>query len=132
MTITGHAGASAASAVSRRRPGSVARTLEGLPSLRGMSPGEARAAEALGHRLEPAEIVELAIDWAARAGAPPAVVDLAGRDWDDPGLRALWLLALDELGVPEPSPSTARRRIGHYLARRDTVCVARRCPHCGR
>jgi hypothetical protein len=98
--------------------------LAALPSLRGMTPAEARAAQVLGTAWDPAEIVELAIAWVGDGLGTPLLVDLAGRDWDDPDLPVLFDLVLDELRVHRPAPSTARRRVAAYLARRRaTTCV---------
>jgi hypothetical protein len=109
----------------RGRPGRPG--LEGLaelPSLRGMTPAEARAAQVLGTPWHPAEIVELAIGWVGDGLGTPLLVDLAGRDWDDPDLPVLFDLVLDELGVHRPAPSTARRHLAGYLARRrHTTCA---------
>jgi hypothetical protein len=126
--------------VERRVPGSRGVPgLAALPSLRGMTPAEARAAQVLGMAWEPAEIVELAIEWVGDGRENATLVDLAGRDWDDPALPVLWDLALDELGAAHPAASTARRRVAAYLARRGgrrhgAPAVARvpapRCPHC--
>jgi hypothetical protein len=95
-----------------------------LPSLRGMTPAEARAAQVLGTAWDPAEIVELAIAWVGDGHGTPLLVDLAGRDWDDPDLPVLFDLVLDELGVHRPAPSTARRHVAAYLARRRTTTCA--------
>ncbi|PVZ03919.1 hypothetical protein [Actinomycetospora cinnamomea] len=100
--------------------------LAALPSLRGMTPAEARAAQVLGKPWDPAEIVELAIAWVGAGLDTALLVDLAGRDWDDPDLPVLWDIALDDLGVSRPAPSTARRRIAAYLARRRAMA----CPRC--
>jgi hypothetical protein len=100
-------------------------SLAELPSLRGMTPAEARAAQVLGTAWDPAEIVELAIAWVGDGHGTPLLVDLAGRDWDDPDLPVLFDLVLDELDVHRPAPSTARRRVAAYLARRRvTTCAA--------
>ena len=95
-----------------------------LPSLRGMTPAEARAAQVLGTAWHPAEIVELAIAWVGDGLDTPLLVDLAGRDWDDPDLPVLFDLVLDELGVHRPAPSTARRHLAAYLARRRATTCA--------
>lgn len=100
----------------RRRAGLAG--LAGLPSLRGMTPAEARAAQVLGMAWDPADVVELAIEWVGTGTDTPAVVDLAGTDWDDPVLPALWDRVLDDLAAVHPAPSTARRRVAAYLARR--------------
>ena len=100
--------------------------LAALPSLRGMTPAEARAAQVLGMAWDPAEITELAIAWVGAGHDDPLLVDVAGRDWDDPDLPVLFDLALDELGVQHPAPGTARRRVAGYLARRRATT----CPTC--
>ena len=92
--------------------------LEALPSLRGMTPAEARAAQVLGKAWHPSEIVELAIDWVGTGPDVPLLTDLAGRDWDDPVLPTLWDIVLDDLGAGNPAASTARRRVAAYLTRR--------------
>jgi hypothetical protein len=97
--------------------------LAGLPSLRGMSPAEARAAQVLGMAWHPADVLELAIEWVGAGRAADSVVDLAGRGWDDPDLPVLWDHVLDDLGAPHPSPRTARRRVAGYLARRRGIAV---------
>jgi hypothetical protein len=91
-----------------------------------MTPAEARAAQVLGTAWHPAEIVELAIAWVGDGHDTPLLVDLAGRDWDDPDLPVLFDLVLDELRVHRPAPSTARRRVAAYLARRRATT----CPTC--
>lgn len=110
----------------RRRAGLAG--LAGLPSLRGMTPAEARAAQVLGMAWDPADVVELAIEWVGAGVEAPAVVDLAGCDWDDPDLPALWDRVLDDLAAPHPAPSTARRRVSGYLARRRGVTARVRTP----
>lgn len=108
--------------------------LEALPSLRGMTPAEARAAQVVGKAWDPAEIVELAIAWVGTGLDVPTLTDVAGRDWDDPVLPVLWDIVLDDLGAGNPAPSTARRRVAAYLARRAAarpVVPAPRCVHCG-
>jgi hypothetical protein len=122
----------------RRTPGSRGvPALAALPSLRGMTPAEARAAQVLGMAWEPADVVELAIEWVGEGWRSALIVDLAGRDWDDPDLPVLWDLALDEMGVAHPAASTARRRVAAYLARRrehrhvaGVHLPTPRCPHC--
>jgi hypothetical protein len=110
-----------------------------LPSLRGMTPAEARAAEVLGMAWDPAEMVELAIEWVGDGQDAATLVDLAGRGWDDPALPGLWDRALDELTEPVPARRTAQRRCAAYLARRTGGLAARipaprlparGCPHC--
>lgn len=108
--------------------------LAALPSLLGMTPAEARAAQVVGAAWDPAEIVELAIAWVGSGLDVPTLTDLAGRDWDDPVLPTLFDIALDDLGAGNPAPSTARRRVAAYLARRAAALVriaAPRCGHCG-
>ena len=102
--------------------------LAALPSLWGMTPAEARAAQVLGMPWDPAEIVELAIAWVGDGRDGPLLVDLAGRDWDDPDLPMLWDLVLDELGETRPAASTARRRVAAYLARRRSATCAHAVP----
>ncbi|MEJ2888038.1 hypothetical protein [Actinomycetospora aeridis] len=94
-----------------------------LPSLRGMTPAEARAAQVLGMAWDPADVVELAIEWVGVGRTASSVVDLAGRSWDDPDLPALWDRVLDDLGATHPAPRTARRRVAGYLARRRGITV---------
>jgi len=108
----------------RTAPGRGRHGLAELPSLRGMTPAEARAAQVLGRAWDPAEIVELAIDWVGAGHGGPLLVDLAGRDRDDPDLPVLFDLVLDELGVHRPAPSTARRHVAAYLARRRVTTCA--------
>lgn len=108
----------------RTAPGRGRHGLAELPSLRGMTPAEARAAQVLGTAWDPAEIVELAIAWVGAGLDGPLLVDLAGRDWDDPDLPVLFDLVLDELGVHRPAPSTARRHVAAYLARRRVTTCA--------
>jgi hypothetical protein len=108
--------------------------LEALPSLRGMTPAEARAAQVVGKAWDPAEIVELAIAWVGTGLDVPTLTDVAGRDWDDPVLPVLWDIVLDDLGAGNPAPSTARRRVAAYLARRAEALAGiptPRCAHCG-
>src|SRR4051794_26040856 len=76
-----------------------------LPSLQGMTPAEARAAQVLGTAGDPSEIVELAIAWVGDGLGTPLLVGLAGRGWDDPDLPVLFDLVLDELGVHRPAVS---------------------------
>jgi len=97
--------------------------LAALPSLRGMTPAEARAAQVLGMAWDPADVVELAIEWVGAGTDSAAVVDLAGTDWDDPDLPALWDRVLDDLAPAHPAPRTARRRVAGYLARRRGITV---------
>ncbi|WP_433783443.1 hypothetical protein ACQPX6_25600 [Actinomycetospora sp. CA-101289] len=104
----------------------VLQDLADLPTLRGMTPAEARAAQVLGMAWDPAAIVELAIAWVGAGLDGPLLVDLAGRDWDDPALPVLFDLVLDELGGHRPAASTARRRVAAYLARRSLTS----CPTC--
>ncbi|MDD7966763.1 hypothetical protein [Actinomycetospora lemnae] len=115
------------STVTAERPPDDVRTLQGLrglvglaalPSLRGMTPAEARAAQVLGMVWDPADVVELAIEWVGTGHDAPSLVDLAGRDWDDPDLPVLWDLVLDDLGARHPAPSTARRHVAAFLDRR--------------
>ncbi|MHC1560674.1 hypothetical protein ACR9E3_17085 [Actinomycetospora sp. C-140] len=108
--------------------------LTSLPSWRGMTPAEARAAQVLGMAWEPAEIVELAIEWVGAGLDAASLVDLAGRGWDDPAVPLLWDLALDDLGAAHPTPRTADRLLSAYLARRTERAAripAPRCTHCG-
>ncbi|MEJ2862361.1 hypothetical protein [Actinomycetospora flava] len=105
----------------RRRAGLAG--LAGLPSLRGMTPAEARGAQVLGMAWDPADVVELAIEWVGDGLDSAGLVDLAGTDWDDPDLPALWDRVLDDLAAAHPAPSTARRRVAGYLARRRGVTV---------
>lgn len=88
-----------------------------------MTPAEARAAQVLGMAWDPADVVELAIDWVGIGLETPELVDLAGADWDDPDLPVLWDRVLDELAAAHPAPSTARRRVATYLARRRGITV---------
>lgn len=106
----------------RRRAGLAG--LAGLPSLRGMTPAEARAAQVLGMAWDPADVVELAIEWVGAGVGDPSLVDLAGSDWDDPDLPVLWDRVLDDLAATHPAPSTARRRVAAYLARRRGITLA--------
>ncbi|GAA4751872.1 hypothetical protein [Actinomycetospora chibensis] len=92
--------------------------LAALPSLQGMTPPEARAAQVIGKPWDTAEIVELAIAWVGTGLDVPTLTDLAGRDWDDPVLPTLFDIVLDDLGAGHPASSTARRRVAAYLARR--------------
>ncbi|MDD7940872.1 hypothetical protein PHK61_20830 [Actinomycetospora lutea] len=88
-----------------------------------MTPAEARAAQVLGMAWDPADVVELAIEWAGTGLDNALLVDLAGSDWDDPDLPALWDHVLDDLAPAHPAPSTARRRVAAYLARRRGITV---------
>ncbi|WP_133829393.1 hypothetical protein [Actinomycetospora succinea] len=88
-----------------------------------MTPAEARAAQVLGMAWDPADVVELAIEWVGTGLDSPTLLDLAGSDWDDALLPALWDLALDDLAPAHPAPSTARRRVAGYLARRRGITV---------
>ncbi|MFC5141916.1 hypothetical protein ACFPK1_27030 [Actinomycetospora rhizophila] len=88
-----------------------------------MTPAEARAAQVLGMAWDPADVVELAIEWVGAGRDTPTVIDLAGSDWDDPDLPALWDRVLDDLAPAHPAPSTARRRVAAYLARRRGITV---------
>jgi len=97
--------------------------LAALRSLRGMTPPEARAAQVIGKPWDTAEIVELAIAWVGTGLDVPTLTDLAGRDWDDPVLPTLFDIVLDDLGAGRPAASTARRRVGAYLARRAAAVV---------
>ena len=108
--------------------------LAALPSLRGMTPSEARAAQVLGLAWEPAEIVELAIEWVGAGLGATTLVDLAGRGWDDPAVPLLWDVALDELGAAHPTPAAADRLLSAYLARRAGGAAripGPRCARCG-
>lgn len=128
LTLGDHVGGTMASSITVTSRATADRGLLGLavlPSLRGMTPAEARAAQVMGKAWDPAEIVELAIAWVGAGLGGPLLVDVAGRDWDDPDLPVLWDLALDELRVPRPAPSTARRRVAAYLARRRELTCAR-------
>jgi hypothetical protein len=117
---------SSVTAAPRTAAGRVLDGLAALPSLVGMTPAEARAAQVLGTAWDPAEIVELAIEWVGSGLGTPLLVDLAGRDWDDPDLPVLFDLVLDELRVHRPAPSTARRHVAAYLVRRRRSA----CPTC--
>lgn len=92
--------------------------VEALPSLVGMTPAEARAAEVLEVVLDADDTVGLAGAWLGAGVYTPALCDLAASDWDDPALEGLWRRALDELGIATPSVHRAHMLVRGFLERR--------------